>query len=101
MATTRVKNVSGADREVPLPNGGYVIVPAGKAYEFDAGFAQGLLAQEGVWRTTDGRTPAAKQPAATKRAASSHKQTEPAAVAEDAKPAPAESGDGEVTNAGR
>jgi hypothetical protein len=49
MATQRIKNISNTDREVPTPDGGYVIVPQGHSHEFDSEHAKSLLEQSDVW----------------------------------------------------
>lgn len=49
MATIRVKNVSGKDREVPLPNGKRVTVPSGHSEEFETEHAKSLLEQTDNW----------------------------------------------------
>jgi hypothetical protein len=49
MATVRIKNISGIDRDVPTPDGGWVQVPAGHSAEFDADHAKGLLQQKDAW----------------------------------------------------
>lgn len=50
MATTRLRNISGGSREVPLPAGGYVIVAAGDDAEFDEEHAARLAEQSEVWQ---------------------------------------------------
>lgn len=47
--TIRVKNISGDDREVPLPNGHRVTVAANHSEEFEAEHARDLLQQKDVW----------------------------------------------------
>ena len=49
MATTKIRNVSGRDLQVPLPRGGYAVVPANHQHEFEAEHARSLLAQQDVW----------------------------------------------------
>lgn len=56
MATVRVKNVSGVDREVPLPGGGYVVVPANHSHEFESAHARSLIQQEEVWQKYESRS---------------------------------------------
>ena len=49
MAQVTLRNISGTDREVPLPSGGYVIVPARASHEFEADHARSLREQPDVW----------------------------------------------------
>ncbi len=49
MATTKVRNISGADRDVPTPEGQVVHVAANHQEEFDTAHAKGLLAQSDAW----------------------------------------------------
>lgn len=49
MATTKVRNISGVDKVVPLPDGDRVEVLANHQAEFDADFAKSLLEQVDAW----------------------------------------------------
>ena len=49
MATVKLRNISGTDREVPTPDGGYVVVQANHSHEFDAEHGRGLREQADVW----------------------------------------------------
>lgn len=49
MATVKVRNISGRDLVVPLPNGGYAVVKANYQHEFDAEHAKSLVQQTDVW----------------------------------------------------
>jgi hypothetical protein len=49
MATTRVRNISGVDRDVPTPHGRVVQVKKNHQAEFDTDFARSLLAQSDNW----------------------------------------------------
>lgn len=49
MATIRLKNVSGNDREVPTPDGRVVTVAANHSEEFETDHARDLLRQSDVW----------------------------------------------------
>lgn len=55
MATMRVKNVSGSDREVPTPDGRVVTVAAGHSEEFDTDHARAMLQQPDVWAKYESR----------------------------------------------
>jgi len=50
MTKVRLRNISGGSREVPLPGGGYVIVPAGDEGEFEAEHGARLAEQTEVWQ---------------------------------------------------
>lgn len=49
MATIKVRNISGEDREVPTPDGRVVLVPANHQAEFDTDHARALVNQSDVW----------------------------------------------------
>lgn len=56
MATTRLKNISGIDRDVPTPDGGWVQVLAGHSAEFETNHARSLLQQKDVWERYESRS---------------------------------------------
>lgn len=53
MATTKLRNVSGRNLQVVLPNGGYVVVEANHQHEFDAEHAKRLAQQSDVWQRVE------------------------------------------------
>jgi hypothetical protein len=49
MPTTKIRNVSGEERDVPTPEGGVVTVPANHQVELDSDHARSLLEQADNW----------------------------------------------------
>lgn len=49
MATTKVRNISGKDREVPLPDGQVLSAPVNHQVEVEADLAKSLLEQADNW----------------------------------------------------
>ena len=53
MATQKIRNISGVDLVVPLPDGGRVVVEANHQGEFEADHAKSLLQQSEIWEKVD------------------------------------------------
>lgn len=53
MATQKIRNISGKDRQIPTPDGKVLDAPANHQVEVDADHARSLLQQKDNWEKVD------------------------------------------------